>query len=86
MSYSTSNPPKLLAGGFNKDDMNIWSYRSADAVGDVDAAGYFTNGVELGMRLYDEVRVIDTTTPLCTTCWVSAVDTATGAVTVTQDA
>jgi hypothetical protein len=84
MAYSTTNPPALISqrvGGGGA----VWSYSSADAVGDVDAAGYFTNGDALGMQVGDEVRVFDTETPLATTCWVSAV-TAGGAATVTADA
>jgi len=82
MAYATSNPPKLVSqsiGGGPK----IWLYQSADVVGDVDAAGYFTNGETLGMEIGDRVIVYDTATPLVTDCWVSAVDTT---ATVTQDA
>lgn len=83
MAYSTSNPPALVAqrvgGGGAK-----WHYKSADVVGDVDAGDYFSNGHALGMKVGDEVRVEDTTTPLSTTCRVSAV-TAGGAATVVAD-
>lgn len=81
MSYATTNPPALISqrvGGSGA----IWSYSSADAVADVDEAGYFTNGDDLGMQVGDTVIVFDTETPLMTPCWVSAV-TAGGAATVT---
>lgn len=67
------------------DGPSYWSYESADVVGDVDATDYFTVGSNYGMALGDSVRVYDTTTPLVTTCWVSAVDSD-GNATVTQDA
>jgi hypothetical protein len=85
MAYSTSIPPALLVGRIGGAPA-IWSYRSADAVGDVDASGYFTNGKALGMTLGDVVFVYDTATPLVTTCWVSAVNATTGVATVTQHA
>lgn len=88
MAYSTSNPPSLTGGNsLTRDNggSQSWEYTSADVVGDVDAANYFSNGDALGMKLGDRVRVYDTTTPLVTDCWVSAV-TAGGAATVTQDA
>lgn len=59
MPYSTSNPPALIAqgiGGVGK----VWQYRSTDAGTSVDAAGYFTNGVDLGMTTGDGIIVVDT--------------------------
>lgn len=69
MSYSTSNPPRLyvpaftsistgstLAAGFHGGP-NIWSYISADATNTVSAAGYITNGQDLGMKQGDLVFV-----------------------------
>lgn len=82
MAYVTSNPPAVVSqqvGGAG----TLWIYKSADVVGDVDASGYFTNGEALGMQVGDPVMVIDTTTPLMTMCWVSAVSTT---ATVTQHA
>ncbi len=83
MAYSTSNPPQLIsqsAGG----GLKSWRYSSADAVGDVDATGYFTNGVALGMELGDSVDVYNTNGNIETKCYVSAVNSTTGAVTVTE--
>lgn len=82
MAYSTSIPPRLAVPSMG-DGPQIWIYQSADVVGDVDAAGYFTNGEALGMRLGDMVWVYNSTTPICTVCWVSAVSTT---ATVTQHA
>ena len=60
MTYSTSNPPKLvtqpLTGGAGK----FWVYRSTDAAATVDDANYITNGGSLGMAVGDLVLVIDT--------------------------
>lgn len=58
MAYSTSNPPALIAqgiGGANK----VWAYSSTDAGTAADAAGYFTNGVALGMKTGDGIIVVD---------------------------
>jgi hypothetical protein len=60
MPYATTNPPALqtqaIAGPRH------WIYQSADSQADVNTAGYFTNGWELGMRANDTVTVIDTDT------------------------
>lgn len=53
MSYSTSNPPRqILAFGFDHGG-GLWYYESADAHGAIEAAGYFTNAGDLGMRVGD---------------------------------
>ena len=44
----------------------IWIYESADAHGDVDATGYFTNGADLGFKLNDIMCVVDTATATIT--------------------
>jgi hypothetical protein len=59
MAYSASSPPSLVAqriGGGGQ----FWYYASTDANTDVDAAGYFTNGVDLGMAVGGQVTVVDT--------------------------
>jgi hypothetical protein len=80
MAYATTNPPRMWGG----DPGNrLWYYSSVDIIGDVDAAGYFTNGSALGMKVGDIVLVRDTTTPSMAIAAVSAV-TAGGAATVVQ--
>lgn len=59
MPYSTSNPPALIAQGIGGVGQ-VWDYRSTDANTDVDTAGYFTNGVDLGMKVGAQVIVTDT--------------------------
>lgn len=59
MTYSTSNPPALIAQGIGGVGQ-VWDYRSTDATTDVDAAGYFTNAVDLGMKVGGQVIVTDT--------------------------
>lgn len=85
MAYSTSTPPsKIVPGSIDgAGGSTIWTYKSADVVGDVDATDYFSNGDALGMKVGDLVIVYDTTTPDVNWTWVSAV-TAGGAATVTQ--
>jgi hypothetical protein len=74
MAYSTANPPVPVSmgplAGYNTTETpagypgrKIWSYVSADVIATVAAAGYFTNGIQLGMQVGDVVIVMDTTTP-----------------------
>jgi hypothetical protein len=84
MSYATTNPPIIVSCspcGTNKR----FAYYSTDAVGTVDAAGYFTNGLALGMAVGDEVWVYNTTSSLnkATTTYVDAVS-STGATVVIE--
>ena len=60
MAYSTSNPPTLVGKGTIKGDNQEWVYRSTDAATTVRVAGYITNGGDLGMRVGDTVKVVDT--------------------------
>jgi len=56
--YSTSNPPILISQGIGGGGQ-LWSYSSTDAGTSVDAAGYFTNGLDLGMKVGGGVIVVD---------------------------
>lgn len=68
MSYSTSNPPRLMVQALGGSGPNIWSYNSTDAAADVDAANYITNGGSLGMKVGDLVFVTDNNaSPVITT-------------------
>jgi hypothetical protein len=60
MSYSTSTPPKLLAGSMASTGPSLWTYESTDAAATVDAANYFTNAAQLGMKVGDLILVTDT--------------------------
>jgi hypothetical protein len=104
MSYSTSNPPFLIAGGLAGGQSstvgastasvgfatmsgggNIWGYRSSDPMATVVGSSYFSNGMQIGMRLNDAVWVIDTGSTAAPTCGfaaVTAISTATGGVSV----
>lgn len=82
MAYSTTNPPallqdRLMGGGA------VWSYISADARAAVVAAGYFSNGRSLGMKLGDVVNCVVDSTGVLTVASVTAVNAGTGAATVT---
>lgn len=79
------DPDGLVLHGPTPSGTQVWTYKSADVVGDVDATDYFSDGEDRGMRVGDRVTVTDTTTPLVTDCWVSAIDSD-GNATVTQDA
>ena len=80
MAYSTSNPPMKISqslAGFNTSEStaaasSVWFYKSADPVGTVNGAGYFSNGVSLGMQVGDPVLVYDTTNNYLSVCFVKS--------------
>ena len=75
MAYATTNPPKCMVPGMGSGNA-IWVYASTDVHTDVDAAGYFTDGEALGMKVNDVVIVIKTTATIGATLHsVTAVDT-----------
>lgn len=80
MAYATSNPPQCFAQGVAGGQ--LWYYASTDAHTAVDAADYFSNGDDLGMKVDDVVIVVDTSTPTATIHHVASV-TSGGAATVT---
>jgi hypothetical protein len=59
----------------------VWTHVSADAVATVIAAGYITNGDDIGMRVNDVVLVVDSNLGLVDVCIVTVV-TAAGLVTM----
>jgi hypothetical protein len=59
MAYDTANPPFLISQGIGGVGQ-VWGYRSTDAGTTVDAAGYFTNGADLGMATGGAIVVVDT--------------------------
>lgn len=69
MSYSTSNPPSLIAqapaGG-----RKVWLYSSTDGATTVRVSGYFTNGYLLGMRAGDILLMIDTDAAPIAASWM----------------
>lgn len=79
MSYSTSNPPRLLQSGIGGAG-KLWLYKSADAEATFDDAGYITNAGDLGMQTGDAVIVIDTTNSLTS---IGQVTVSSGAGTLT---
>lgn len=71
MSYSNAGLFCAVSGV--SDGPSIWIYQSADAHGDVDAAGYFSDGVTFGMKANDIVIVNDTNVPTLTIHRVASV-------------
>ena len=65
MAYATTNPPVCIIPRVGTHSA-VWLYKSADAHTAVDAAGYFTNGADLGLVADDVMIVVDTATPTCT--------------------
>lgn len=81
MSYSTSNPPNQVAQGVGSCPA-LWVYASTDVHTDVDAADYFTNGYDLGMRVNDVVIVVKTTATIGATMHVVTAVTEDGEASV----
>ena len=60
MAYSTSNPPRRVAGSVGATG-NIWIYKDGDALSTVNGINYVTDAYKLGMRAGDVVFQIDET-------------------------
>ncbi len=81
MPYATSNPPRLMVPAMNAASPQIWTYTSADDDATTNGAGYYTDGVALGMKAGDFVLVWDTTTPKGSFHYVASINTTTGTAT-----
>lgn len=64
MSYANTGLRCLIpaAGG----GPAVWYYASADAHTAVDAAGWFSDGADFGLKANDVMIVVDTATPTAT--------------------
>lgn len=71
MAY-TGNTLMLISSGLAGKGQ-LWRYETADAAGDVDAAGYFADGGNRGMRVGDFVLVYNTGTKALTSHVVQTV-------------
>lgn len=82
MTYSVDNPPNCVAPRVSGGGGSIWTYVSTDVHTDVDAAGYFTNGHALGMKVNDIVIVVKSSATIGATIHVVSAVTAGGAATI----
>jgi lipid-binding SYLF domain-containing protein len=82
MAYATTNPPNCIIPRMGAGGTALWSYRHTDIHTDVDAAGYFTNGDALGMKVGDVVLVSKSDATIGTTVHYVQTVTAGGAATV----
>ena len=81
MAYATSNPPVRVAGALAGP--SVWIYHDADIDADVDAADYFSNGNDLGMKIGDMLFHYEVNaTPAKATFFFVSASTAGGAATV----
>lgn len=78
MTYATTNPPQLVGPSMG-DGVALWLYASADVHTDVDADDYFTNGLDLGMKVNDVVIVVKTTATIGATIHVVTASDSGGA-------
>jgi len=53
----TFSPSQNIAQSNGTSGKQVWQYDSADALATVQGSAYFSNGVELGMRVGDIVDV-----------------------------
>lgn len=81
MAYVTTNPPTLLTKRIG-DSGGLWIHKSVDSGSQINAAGYFTNGDDLGMKVGDVLFNIDTDNTYAMTQHSVTVVTAGGAATV----
>ena len=85
MTYSTSNPPVLVSQGIGNQGIAIWHYSHAtDASAAVDAAGYISNGGQLGLKVGDLVFSREIDTDIVSSHVVKTVNATTGAVDLTE--
>lgn len=66
MTYATTNGLNLQSESPLTGAGQTWVYRSADTFATVAVAGYFTDALNRGVKVGDQLLVIDTTTPLNT--------------------
>ena len=64
MAYATTNPPVCIVPRIGSHSA-LWMYTDGDAHADVDLAGYFTNGADLGL-VADDVMIVNDTGGNCT--------------------
>ena len=77
MAYNAANLTRI--GGASNGD--LWFYTSADAIADVNTAGYFNDASNM-LAVRDVIIVVDTATP--TTSFVNVLSNASGAVDVSD--
>lgn len=89
-AYSTANPPVPVSlgplSGYGANEPGgantipkLWVYSSADPIATVQGAGYFSNGLTLGMRVGDIIFVIDNNLARMYPSFVTAVTPTAGA-------
>lgn len=68
------------------NSVNRWYYNSPDSLATVQGSGYFSDAKDRNMVLYDIVEVAVAGVLKTTTQYVSAVDSTTGAATISSAA
>lgn len=81
MAYSTSAPPILMVPSIGAKPA-LWVYSSTHTSTGANAAGFFTNGKDLGMKAADLVAIYPSTGAVAVWGTVSAVS-STGATVIT---
>lgn len=85
MAYLTSNPPRLINPSIGSD-VQGWVYKSTHTSTEVLAAGFFSNGSDLGMRVADLMTVINSTSGVRYDVGVSSVNASSAATVVASTA
>jgi hypothetical protein len=81
MPYDANNPPMIAWSALGTRGPRIWTYENSDVDSAINAAGYITDGEDLGMKVGDMVWYYDTTTPGGSVHRVASISAA-GAVTL----
>ena len=63
MAYATTDRLELFSGAPLAQPGRRWYHESADALADVNTAGFITDGGSKGLRVGDFVDHLDTTSP-----------------------
>jgi hypothetical protein len=85
MAYSTSNPPVLMVPSIGARPA-IWVYKSTHLSTDTVAAGFFTNGAALGLKVADVVVSVNSTSGIPFLSGVSSVTASSAATVVASSA
>lgn len=81
MAYATTNPPVCVYGRTGSGPA-LWVYKHTDIHTDVDAADYFSDGYDLGMKVGDVMFVSKSDATIGTTVHYVTTVTANGAATI----
>ena len=75
MAYSSTNGPAMISQRFGGGGGASWVYSSTHTIGAVAATSFFSNGAQLGLKVNDGIRVVQTTTAGAFTAFANGIVT-----------